>query len=515
MQPSKPKTKLKLNKNAEEFKVNNIFFNKAEQIKRQRLEQLNDPEFEFDDARDNKLRERKFRKVVKVPFLPSKPDANKLKEDEVSRIKRENLMYEKFTETHGNNIFLMDFFKALNLISEISAWVSTGNFLIKIAKHKNELQRGLPKMYSSRLVPKHSGLKFEIETRIATVSEKKEILDAFGERLIDQFKALESFDFKVKIKDFLAMLNFNQNGLQSVANLIPNLIPFIISKLDCDSLLELIIVDKLDLIRQKHYEHSQEIKGRKKDKFGFGRSSSSSMFGFGRANQEFDEDDFTEEISFEDFLIKHLIEERTPYIINRDLKSLVSYEIVQKVAHKLFNRLFERISFYARFNLKNISVILGRDVLQVLVSDVYTNFVSKKADTQMVDVEDIIEEAIQNKKVEKKIEIGIFEANFGQLGLNKKNSKRVKSKLSKRKHKKDKEILMNFRKDYLKVLSLPDSNPFKPNEDYFFEFLRYLLPSMNKDPQIVLSIIEALFQRHLGTDVEFRMFDIMLRVTWF
>ena len=99
------------------------------------------------------LRERRFRKIVKVPFDPKKPDPMQMKDEEEKRIAKEKSMYQKFSETHGGNIFLMDFFKALNVIADISGWVTNGNFVSKVARHRNQMRRGLPQMYLSRLMP--------------------------------------------------------------------------------------------------------------------------------------------------------------------------------------------------------------------------------------------------------------------------------------------------------------------------------------------------------------------------
>ena len=86
-----------------------------------------------------------------------------------------------------------------------------------------------------------------------------------------------------------------------------------------------------------------------------------------------------------------------------------------------------------------------------------------------------------------------FFKGFEQLSLNKKPSKKLKSRNYKKKPSKDPEIQMNFKKDYLKALTLPDNNPYRPDEPKYFDFLKYLLPSMNQDPEIVLIIVNGLF----------------------
>lgn len=264
----------------------------------------------------------------------------------------------------------MNFFSALRVISDLSTWVMTGNFLTKVAKHRNELQRGLPRLYKSTL-PKNlnmlSGLKYKIETREATEADRKSLLETFSEKLIAQFEALKDFDFKIKIKDFLSILNMNYNGLKSVAELIPNLIPFIISKLDFGNLDDLVVISDIKQISEKVMLHNQEVRRKKNSRFGFGNA-----FAF----QDDDEDE-GEELSLEQELIVYYFKAENKYSISPALRELVRYELVLKVAHKLFNRLFERISYFARIQAKHISEILGRDVLRVLVADVYSSFVSK------------------------------------------------------------------------------------------------------------------------------------------
>lgn len=86
----KPKTKLKLNKHADEFFGFETEKNRKE---RERRLLLNDPEYEFENDFDNRTRERRFRKVVRPPFEPKKPDPKLMKDDEEKRIIKEKVMF--------------------------------------------------------------------------------------------------------------------------------------------------------------------------------------------------------------------------------------------------------------------------------------------------------------------------------------------------------------------------------------------------------------------------------------
>lgn len=115
----------------------------------------------------------------------------------------------------------------------------------------------------------------------------------------------------------------------------------------------------------------------------------------------------------------------------------------------------------------------------------------------MVDQEDLIDQAIQKKQTDAQDSSNPFATKTLEQqnlqGLTRKTSKKPLVRRSERKFKKDPEILMNFKKDYLKTLTLPDSNPWKPDDYNYFNFLQYLLPSLDQNLEVVLPIIESLF----------------------
>jgi hypothetical protein len=136
----------------------------------------------------------------------------------------------------------------------------------------------------------------------------------------------------------------------------------------------------------EHAQYNKKIKDKNEKKMykmmqgGFMGGKNRNMGSRGMMMDDSDEEiEFEEkEKTFEEF-VEDSLNDQNFYKINPVLKQMVSNPQILKIGHKVFNKVFERIAFYKNCQKQNVSIILGRDVLGVLVRDVYTNYVEKRA----------------------------------------------------------------------------------------------------------------------------------------
>jgi hypothetical protein len=210
---------------------------KREKQERERLNKLNDTNWEFTEEKENKLREIRLRAKNSLPFKPKFNNKVKDKDAENKKYSKDLKKYQQFNKDFGSNIFLMNFFKALQTIVDLKQWLLESSFYTHEVKNTKLSTKGTPKFSKRRTGSKkktHS--KFETRKHMSTKSEKLKLFNSFIRDIMGQFVSVQELNFDLKIKQFKDFLNNGDSKIKLLFRKLPNLLNFIIKNLDCTQL---------------------------------------------------------------------------------------------------------------------------------------------------------------------------------------------------------------------------------------------------------------------------------------
>jgi hypothetical protein len=119
---------------------------KREERAKKEQEKLDDLDFEFEESKENRIRAARLRKQTILPFKPDPitKDESKRNADK-KRYDREFKKFNQFNERYGKNIFLMNFYRALQTVIEVKDWLFTSKFYTKEVKNTQILKKSAPK----------------------------------------------------------------------------------------------------------------------------------------------------------------------------------------------------------------------------------------------------------------------------------------------------------------------------------------------------------------------------------